>query len=86
MKSSRLLDAVLYFGTRVFLQLFRIGEIVFGFEIGAYLGRRRDLHPLSCARRAAGFGPEIDGEHNHLGFYPCDRLERLIYSRHDSGA
>jgi hypothetical protein len=26
MKSSRLLDAVLYFGTRVFLQLFRIGE------------------------------------------------------------
>jgi hypothetical protein len=57
MKSSRLLDAVLYFGTRVFLQLFRIGEsalaiLVFGFEIGAYLGRRRDLHPLSCAGRA----------------------------------
>ena len=38
MISSRLLDAVLYFGTRVFLQLFRIGEsalaiLVFGFEI-----------------------------------------------------
>ena len=38
MKSSRLLNTVLYFGTRVFLQLFRIGEsalaiLVFGFEI-----------------------------------------------------